>query len=199
MSRQPSRQRLSRDALTAVALLLVDESGYDALTLSAVAEQLQVGPSALYTHCGGLDGLRHVTAVAATNNLAGHVREAAIGTAGGDAVNSVAHAYRDFTLDHPGQFAATLRPPRANDDELVQADQAITDVFALVYIAMGLTPPESGLAARSIRSAVHGFLALEHNSGTTETGADDYQHLLDTMHHGISERYFADLEGPPSD
>lgn len=194
MSRQRSRPRLSLDALTAAALLLVDESGYDALTLSAVAEQLQVGPSALYSHCGGLDGLRHVTAVAATNNLAGQVRRAAIGTAGGDAVNAVAHAYRTFALDHPGQFAATLRPPQAQTDQLVQADRAITDVFVLVYTAMGLTPQQSALAAHSVRSAIHGFLVLEHNSGTTDARADDYQHLLDTLHHGISRRYRTDSE-----
>lgn len=188
MSQQRSRQRLSLEALTAAALLVVDEWGYDALTLSAVAEQLHVGPSALYTHCGGVDGLRHVTAVAAINNLAGQVRRAAIGTAGDDALNAVAHAYRDFTLDHPGQFAATLRPPQANTNDLAQADQAITDVFALVYAAMGFTGEQSALAARSIRSAIHGFLVLGHSSGRSDS-VDDYQSLLDTMHHGISEQF----------
>ncbi len=181
-----AKQRISLDHVTTEALVLIDQAGLDALSLSTVAEALQVGPSALYTHVDGLDGLRSLVAVAATNNLTAEVRNAAIGTSGTDALASMGAAYRGFAHDHPGQFASTLLPPRTGEPELGAANQALLDVFVLVYGAMGLDPDASKLAARSTRSAIHGFLALEHTTGTTPAHDVEYQHLLDTLSRGLA-------------
>ncbi len=80
------RVRITVTSVTTTALELVDDAGLDALSLSAVAKTLGVGPSALYTHCEGLDGLRGLVAVAATDNLAATLRNAAIGQAGDEAL-----------------------------------------------------------------------------------------------------------------
>ncbi len=187
--------RLSPASLTETAIALVDAEGFDALTLSAVAEALGVGPSALYTHCNGLDGLRHLVAVAATGNLSTNVRNAAIGTAGDDALTAMGTAYRLFARNHPGQFASTLRPPDPTHAEFRAATQSLLDVFVLVFTAMGLPPQESERAARSTRSAIHGFLALEYYTGAAtgeggesddEGDSGDFQHLLDMLRGGLS-------------
>jgi AcrR family transcriptional regulator len=181
-----AKPRISLGLITTEALTLVDRDGFDALTLSNVAVGLSVGPSALYTHLDGLDGLRYLVAVAATDNLAAGVRTAAIGTAGDTALAAMGTAYRGFALDHPGQFASTLLPPRSEEDDLTRANQSLLDVFVLVYFAMGLTTDAAHLAARSTRSAIHGFLALEHISGTTLAHDAEYQHLLDTLQRGLA-------------
>ena len=180
-----AKQRLNLSRVTAEALALVDRNGYDALTLSNVADGLHVAPSALYTHVDGLDGLRYLVAVAATDNLATEVRNAAIGTSGERALAAMGAAYRHFARDHPGQFASTLHPPRSADGDLATANQSIVDVFVLVFGAMGLSPDASNLAARSARSAIHGFLALEHNAGADAHEAE-YEHLLDTLQRGLA-------------
>lgn len=180
------RTRINIGDITTEALALVDRDGFDSLTLSNVAESLNVGPSALYTHLDGLDGLRHLVAVAATENLTTDVRNAAIGTSGDTALAAMGFAYRGFAQAHPGQFASTLLPPRTDDDDLARANQSLIDVFVLVYGAMGLTADDSHLAARSTRSAIHGFLALEHTTGTTPTHDIEYQHLLDTLQRGLA-------------
>lgn len=181
-----ARQRINLREITTEALTIVDRDGFDALSLSNVAEELQVGPSALYTHLDGLDGLRYLVAVAATDNLTAEVRNAAIGTAGDEALTAMGGAYRGFAHDHPGQFASTLMPPKAADDDLARAGEALVDVFVLVFGGMGLTPAASQLAARSTRSAIHGFLALEHNAGTSPTHDEQYEHLLDTLRRGLA-------------
>jgi AcrR family transcriptional regulator len=181
------KQRITTRQITDEAIALVDADGFEALTLSNVAAGLSVGPSALYTHLDGLDGLRYLVAVAATDNLADAVRTAAIGTAGGEALSAMGLAYRNFANEHPGQFASTLRPPPSDTDDLDRANQSLVDVFALVYGAMGLTPDASNLAARSTRSAIHGFLALEHISGTGPAHAAEYEHLLSTLQRGLTD------------
>ena len=126
------KQRITIAEITTEALALVDRDGFEALSLSNVAIGLQVGPSALYTHLEGLDGLRHLVAVAATDNLAARVRTAAIGTSGDTALAAMGLAYRGFARGHPGQFASTLLPPRPDNDALAKANQSLLDVFVLV-------------------------------------------------------------------
>lgn len=180
------KQRMSISDITNHALVLVDREGFDALSLSNVAGELGVGPSALYTYVDGLDGLRYLVAVAATGNLTSRVRDAAIGHAGDSALAAMGSAYRVFSQDHPGQFASTLLPPRSNDDDLAKANRSLLDVFVVVYGAMGLEADESRLAARSTRSAIHGFLALEHATGTTPAHDSEYEHLLGTLQRGLA-------------
>lgn len=178
------RVRLTTTTVTTTAIALVDEAGFDALTLSAVARDLGVGPSALYTHCEGLHGLRHLVAVAATVNLTSQVRNAAIGQAGDDALTSIGEAYRRFAQEHPGQFASTLRPPDPTNAELAAATELLLDVFILVFRAMGLAGDDSMLAARSTRSAIHGFLAIGHLRAG-DTAGDEFDHLLETLRGGL--------------
>lgn len=183
-----AKVRLTITTVTTTAVDLIDESGLDALSLSAVARELGVGPSALYTHCEGLDGLRHLVAVAALRNLTGELRTAAIGNSGNDALAAMGEAYRRFAMTHPGQFASTLRPPDPSHEELQAATELLLEVFTLVFAAMGLPGEDSSQAARSTRSAIHGFLAIEHLAGAETSPSDDFQHLLNTLRHGILGR-----------
>jgi AcrR family transcriptional regulator len=48
--RAAPRERLSREAIVAAALAIVDEHGVDGLSMRAVAEALGTGPSSLYAH-----------------------------------------------------------------------------------------------------------------------------------------------------
>ena len=172
---------------------LLDGDGFDALNLSAVAEDLGVGPSALYTHVDGLSGLRYLVAVQSTTNLATAIRNAAVGVAGDGALEAIGIAYRHFAHTNAGQFASTFLPPTSDNDDLANANRSLLDVFVLVYRAMGLNPDESHLAARSTRSAIHGFCALELASGTTPDHDAEYHHLLDTLRRGLRP------DQPPTD
>lgn len=180
-----ARPRLTTPAVVDRALDLIDRDGFEALNVSSVAGDLGVGPSALYTHVAGSSDLQYLVAVASTRNLVSEVRQAAIGTAGPRALVAMGQAYRRFALEHPGQFASTLLPPRSDDDELARTNQELLEVFITVFAAMGIASDEAYLAARATRSALHGFLALEHNSGTTAEHGAEYDHLLRTLQHGL--------------
>ena len=182
------RHPLSARGVTQAAMKLLDGDGFDALNLSAVAEDLGVGPSALYTHVDGLSGLRYLVAVQATTNLATEIRNAAVGVAGDGALEAIGTAYRQFAHANAGQFASTFLPPLSDNDDLANANRSLLDVFVLVYRAMGLTPDQSHLAARSTRSAIHGFCALELASGTTPDHDAEYRHLLQTLRRGLRPR-----------
>jgi AcrR family transcriptional regulator len=183
--RRVARDRIPPGAVVDSAITLIDRDGFEALSLSTIAASLGVRPSALYGHVGSLDQLRDRLAVVATNHLASTVGAAAMGVAGTNALDAIGHAYRGFAHGHPGQYSAILRPAAAANDELVAADRALHDVFARVYLGAGFEPFAADLAAGSTRSAIHGFVSLEHASGTTPGHDDRYSHLLEVLHGGL--------------
>jgi AcrR family transcriptional regulator len=54
---RPERRRLSRERIVDTALALLDESGYDALSMRRVAEALGTGAASLYAHVSGKEDL----------------------------------------------------------------------------------------------------------------------------------------------
>ena len=142
-------------------------------------------PISAVHHVDGLAGLRYLVAAQSTTNLATAIRNAAVGVAGDGALEAIGTAYRHFAHTNAGQFASTFLPPTSDNDDLANANRSLLDVFVLVYRAMGLTPDHSQLAARSTRSAIHGFCALELASGTTPNHDAEYHHLLETLRRGL--------------
>lgn len=148
------------------AARVADEAGLDRLTLAAVAQRLGVALPSLYKHVRGSDDLLASLAVVATHELGAALLDAAAGRAGTDALRSVAGAYRGYALAHPGRYAATVRAPAADD---TAALAAATDVFrtvASVLRGYGIADDDDAIdATRAIRSALHGFVALELAGG----------------------------------
>ncbi len=182
------RQRLDPDTITRMAMAVVEEGGLEALSLSAVAQRLGVGPSALYSHVDGLDGLRQLVAMGAMRNMVAEVRQAAIGVAGPGALESMGRAYRRFALEHPGQFRSTVTHAGPAGEGLAAAHDELLEVFALVYAGAGLDQAESAAAARQARSAIHGFVSLEACGGSTPDHDDHYLELIALFSRALDRR-----------
>ncbi len=179
-----ARTRIDNAGVIEAACSLADAGGLDALTLSAVAEVLGVRPSALYTYVDGAGHLHHVVAIQATHNLTDHVRRAAIGVAGENAVRAMAEAYRQFARSHPGQYAALVAPPDAVDDQLRVASQSLQDLLVTVLAGLGLDDDIARQAATSMRSMLHGFVALE-TVAAHEVDADHFESVVTAMVLGL--------------
>lgn len=156
-----ARQRIDLPDVLGVATTLLDTDGLEALTLGRVAEELGVGSPALYNHIDGLDALRRLLAERANRRLAELLRDAAVGRSGGVAVRAVAHAYRDFAREHPGQYAATLLPASNPACGSPEPQAEIVRVLARILEGYGLHDDHAVHGARIVRSAVHGFVTLE--------------------------------------
>src|SRR4051812_18179638 len=124
-----ARQSLDRARVVRAAAELADDDGLEAVTLARVAAVLGVRSPSLYNHVEGLDGLVRGIALLGLGDLAGVLREAAIGRAGPEALTAAAHAWRAYAQAHPGCYAATLRAPDPGDAELTAAAAAIVDVL----------------------------------------------------------------------
>ena len=166
----------------------VDLTGRNDITIGELADDLGVQPSALYNHIDGLDGLKYELAVHSTDAVANHLLDAAVATSGADAVRALAHAYRQFADQHPGQYASQLLPPAAPDDSLATAQQRIVDVFVRVLSSTGVDGDDAVHAARTVRSAIHGFVALESIDAFTSPvdRATSFDHLVEFLVAGLA-------------
>jgi AcrR family transcriptional regulator len=159
------RAGLSAAAVVRAAADLADADGLHALTLASIAASVGVRTPSLYNHVGGLDDVRRRIALVGLRELGEALRDAAVGRAGDDALTALAHAYRAYARAHPGRYAATQRAPAAADDELREAARGAVDVLLAILRGYGLEGDEAVHAARGVRSALHGFVALETGGG----------------------------------
>jgi AcrR family transcriptional regulator len=180
------RAGLDAEAVVAAAAELADRDGLDALTLARLAARLGVRAPSLYAHIGGgLRELRARLAARGLRELTDVMHAAAAGRAGGDALSALAEAYRSYALSHPGTYAALQRAPQAAGQELSAAP---VEVVLAVLRGYGLSGEAAIHSARTIRSALHGFVSLEAGQGFGYPIDIDesYDWLVAVLHHGLA-------------
>ncbi|MFH8976627.1 TetR-like C-terminal domain-containing protein [Streptomyces sp. NPDC017890] len=159
------RAGLTTDRVVAAAADLADETGFENVTVSALARRFGVKDASLYTHVRNLQDLRVRVSLLAGGELIDEIAAAVAGRAGKEALAAFAGAYRSYALRHPGRYAATqIRV----DQSLVADSPALRRTAEITYgmlHAYGLTEPDLTDAVRLLRSTFHGYCALEATGG----------------------------------
>jgi AcrR family transcriptional regulator len=160
---------------------LTDEAGIDTLTLAALADRLGVRQPSLYKHIDGLPALKQAIAVRAKRELGEVLARASVGKAGDDAIRALAGAYRAWAHQHPGRYHASVGAADPNDPDDQAATAAAVSVVLDVLAGYGFTGADAIHAARAVRSALHGFVALEAAGGfgLPESLDDSYDRLVE--------------------
>ncbi|WP_385643986.1 TetR/AcrR family transcriptional regulator [Streptomyces sp. SudanB91_2054] len=159
------RAGLTTDRVVAAAADLADATGFDNVTVSALARHFGVKDASLYTHVRNLRDLRVRVALLAGGELIDEIAAAVAGRAGKEALAAFAGAYRSYALRHPGRYAATqIRM----DQSLVADSPALRRTAEITHgmlRAYGLTEPDLTDAVRLLRSTFHGYCSLEATGG----------------------------------
>ncbi len=193
------RAGLTSDVVVARAGELADRDGYDALTLANHAGRLGVKVPSLYKHVSSLADLQRRLRLAGLRGLDEALRTAAVGRAGTGALLATGHAYRHYAREHPGHYAAGLRAPGPGDSgdsgdpdraEVVRMAARLTDLMLAVVGGYGLGDDDAVHAVRSVRAALHGFVALERAEGfgLPQDVDTSFEHLLATLDLGLRHR-----------
>jgi AcrR family transcriptional regulator len=181
------RRGLTREQVVEAATELADAGGLQALTLAALAGRLGVRPPSLSHHVDGIEALERAVGLVGVDLLASECGMAAMGRSGCDALVAVARAYRDVARRHPGAYrlAQTAHP---GDPEWTDRSAAVLGPVLAVLAGYGLTGDRAIHAARTMRSALHGFalLELEAGFGIDLPLDESFEFLLDVLHRGLS-------------
>jgi AcrR family transcriptional regulator len=157
--------RVTAKSVVDTAVRLADTEGIDAVSLTRIAAELGVTQPSIYRHINGIQELKKAMVLRARELLVADLREAAIGRTRDDAVQAVAAAWRLFVRVHPGLYDATDRIATSGDSDLEASLENVVHVLAMSMKGYRLAPDEQVHSARSVRSALHGFVALEKDAG----------------------------------
>jgi AcrR family transcriptional regulator len=160
------RAGLTSDDVVTAAAGLIDEIGYQELTMGLLAQRLSVRAPSLYKHVDGLADLQHRIATLAMTELGEAVRDAIQGRAGIDALRALLTATRAYVTAHPGRYTATVGAEFTGpDDPLLTASARVLASIAAVLRGYGIGGDEMDHAIRTIRCTIHGFAALQASNG----------------------------------
>ncbi|HRQ40952.1 MAG TPA: TetR-like C-terminal domain-containing protein [Chloroflexota bacterium] len=182
------RRWLNRELVINRAVAMADEAGsVTAVSLTALAESLDVRVPSLYNHVASLEDLQHGMAVAGVRLLLDELRRATNGLVARPSLEAMAHAYRQFALAHPGIYPLTIRAPEPDDAELGALAQELVQMLLLVWATVGLTGDDALHATRGFRAVLHGFTALEMAEGyRLSLGRDEsFQRLVAAYLDGV--------------
>ena len=180
--------RLTSQRVVDAATRLLDAHGPDGLTLSAVARELGVRTPSLYHHVDGLAGLRSELRTHGIALLADRLRDAAVGRAGRDALESMGRAYLGFARERPGLYALTLAGTTEHDPaRAADATTRVLDTVTAVLRGYGLEGDPAIHAARFVRSTLHGFVTLDQAGGFAldQDLTTSIDRIFDAMHAGL--------------
>lgn len=183
------RRRLNRARVVEQAAVLANEDGgVAAVSLTGLAQALDIRTPSLYNHIAGLDDLQAALAAYGLRQLVAALRQAAGGRVGRDALAAMSVAYRAFAHANPGIYPLTLRAPDPDDATLVALSQELLQMLALVMASIGLTGDDALHAIRGLRAVLHGFVSLEAAEGyKMPLDADEsFRRLLDTYLDGLT-------------
>ncbi|UYP19630.1 WHG domain-containing protein [Rhodococcus sp. Z13] len=159
-SRPVRRRTLTRDKVVAAAVEIVDELGWEALTMSTLSSRLGVVAASLYNHVRNLDDVRAAVQIAAMTELGAHLREVAMGRSGPEGLRALIDAHRAWATGHPQRYRALTTAPVDRDGLLAAALDA--NVALRTMLASCGVPEERTLeTAVGMFAALHGFAVLE--------------------------------------
>ncbi|MFF1910298.1 TetR/AcrR family transcriptional regulator [Streptomyces sp. NPDC058239] len=179
-----ARAALTTDAVVDFALLIIDESGPAALTLSAVAGRAGVATPSLYKHVRNLAELRDLMSARIMNEIADQVGEAVLGRSADEAIRALMMAWRHYALQHPHRYSALIQTP---EPRTVEAGTRLINIMLATFRAYGMADSAAIHAARCLRAAVHGFAVLEAEGafGLPEKLDESYDLLIHMMITGL--------------
>ena len=183
---------LSPASVTAAGAALVDEIGFENLSMGLLAERLGVKTPSLYKHVASQADLAHRIAVLAMTELADAIRDVTQGRAGSEALVAGAHAMRTYVLAHPGRYAAgNAAHPSGPDDPLVPAVRRVLASWTAMLHGYGLDPDQEIHALRMLRSLLHGFATLEAiGSFQIDTNVDEsFTWMIDFINQGLEAKW----------
>lgn len=181
-SRPVRRRTLTRDKVVAAALGIVDELGWEQLTMSTLSSRLGIVTASLYNHVRNLDDVRAAVQARAMTELGLHLREVAMGRSGVAGLRALMDAHRAWAVRHPQRYRALTSRP-ADRDSLIAAALDANVALGTMLVSCGIPDEQTLEVTIGMFAALHGFSILE--SGGFLGDEIDLDRIYDSVVRGV--------------
>lgn len=155
--------KLSLDKIVDEAITMADEFGLEQITINKLAKRLNVKPPSLYNYIASLAELRRHISLRGIIVLTNYVQKAAIAKTKAEAIIAISLAYREFALQNPSLFWASLATVEDKDQELYAAGHELLEILLAVLRSFGFKEAQLIHQLRVYRAMITGFIVLEQN------------------------------------
>ena len=178
----------------AAAEAVVDDLGWDRLTMAALATALGTTGPSLYNHVRSLEALRGELQERTMRALGTELVGAALARSGRDGFLALAAAYLAFVRRHPDRNDGATRAP-VDRDGLLAASSSANEALLAVVRSYGVPDDEALTAELGAFAALHGAVTLEVSGFLGDVVDPDV--LYDTVVAAV-ERQLAALAASPA-
>ncbi|WP_213573763.1 TetR-like C-terminal domain-containing protein [Rhodococcus sp. USK13] len=188
--KEPIRRRtLTREKVVDAAIDIIDELGWDPLSMTSLSARLEVVTASLYNHVRNLDDVRGAVQVRTMAELGAHLRETAMGRTGVDGLRALVDAHRAWATEHPHRYR-TLTTSPVDRDAFISAALDANMALRTMLESCGVPPEDTLDAAVSIFAAMHGFVMLVN----TDFLGDELD--LDSIYESVLRGALSSIEWP---
>jgi AcrR family transcriptional regulator len=194
------RRKITLDLIIQTAAQIADEKSLDSVSLTAIADALEIKKQSMYNHVDNLEEVKRELVIYASNNLKEELIDCAIGRSREVAIKAIAETYRRFVFEHHGQYHAIVaRVWRYEEDEKVrQAAYGPMNIIRKVLDQYKLEETEIINYARGLRTIMHGFASLERSGWFINhvDKTESYDFLIDSFIKSIEEKEHEENQKP---
>lgn len=175
------RQGLNTETVVKTAAILVEENGYENLTLHKLADKLNIKPASLYTHIKGIDELYISLGNLALKQLSDGITNAIEGKKRAKAIRAMSDAYRNYVRQNPEMYKIILKIPHSSSYELIKTGQNVKSILFEILSQYTSDKSEIIYYSRYYHSVLHGFISLEQAGffGNTFPVDKSLSHIID--------------------
>jgi AcrR family transcriptional regulator len=155
--RPPSGESLDRDDVVRAAADLVDQDGWQSLSLARLARGLGRHATSMYAHVSGLDDLRKGISLLAAEELSEKVWSATMGKVGAEALAAIALEYRSYAAAYPGRTASLAAIDR-EDPDFAARMKRLHQPLAATFRSFGLDETQAASAHQIFGATINGLV-----------------------------------------
>lgn len=167
------------------AISMVTEGGYDSFSMHRLAARLGVKTASLYNHVDSVAEVNMAIAKRAVSELRSELDKAAGGISNPRAaLKALAVAYRQYAHENPEMYQVIISLPLLKDRQIMELGKAIIEPMMRALAHWAASSQDQLHRARSLRSMLHGFVALEATGyfESAEASTDgSYEFMIDTF------------------
>ena len=180
---------IDKQTVLEAAISMVAEGGYGSFSMHRLAARLGVKTASLYNHVESVAEVNMAVARRAVSELRSALDEAAYGISEPRAaLKTLAVAYRQYAHENPELYQVIINLPLLEDRQIMELGKEIIEPMMRPLAHWAGSRQEQLHCARSLRSMLHGFVALEATGyfESAEASADDsYGFMIDTFLNGL--------------
>lgn len=155
------RAGLTRERVVEAAVKIVEQRGMDGFSMRQLAESLNIKPASLYNHVKSMDALMAELCAYALQMQWKAETEAIGEKKRGEAIFSLAEAYRGFAKGHRELYRLIIRVAASGDSIPAESTRCIVGPILQVLGDYELTQEETYHWQRILRGVMHGFVSQE--------------------------------------